>query len=162
MNRIIPGIILLLFFGACAEQSTLTDEERAKVTAEVRQMLTSYDDDVRENGLSAEFKYLDNSPDFFWVPPGYTSALAYDSVVTIIKKNAALFTKVDNSWDTLTIYPLTNRLASFTGKINSHITEITGNTMQFTLVETGMAIKREDGWKILNGQTAVLEEKQVY
>ena len=162
MSRIIPSFLLFLLFAACEQPAALTEEDRIKVNADVRQMLNQYDDDIRKNGLSAEFKYLDNSPDFFWVPPGYTSALSYDSVVTIIKENAAIYPQVDNTWDTLAIYPLTNRLASFTGKVNSNITDIDGNKMHFTLIETGMTIKREDGWKILHGQTAVLEQKNVF
>ena len=162
MIRIAFCIGLVYLFSACQESPTLTEEENKKVAADVRQMLHNYDEDVRKNGLSAEFKYLDNSPDFFWVPPGYTSSLDYDSVVIIIKQNAALFSLVDNRWDTLDVYPLSPELASFTGKIKSHLQEFTGSEMNFTLIETGVAIKRKDGWKILNGQTAVLEEQHSY
>jgi hypothetical protein len=160
--RLIATIIFLITLLACQSAATLSDEEKATVAKEVRQMLISYDDDIRKNGLPAEFKYLDNSSDFFWVPPGFTNPLSFDSVADIIKQNAGLFILVDNKWDTLTIYPLTSELATFTGRITSTLTPVTGSLINTTLMETGTAIKRKDGWKLLNGQTSIINNYDFY
>lgn len=157
MMRLITGIIIFSHMQACQLSGALNEEEKETVASEVRQMLINYDTDIRKNGLPAEFKYLDNTPDFFWVPPGFSSPLSYDSVANIIKDNAAMFAMVDNKWDTLAIYPLTNELATFTGRINSMLLPVTGSVIKTTLMETGTAIKRKDGWKILNGQTTIVK-----
>ena len=54
-----------------------TDKEKTAVTKEVKQMLGSYYADIKKDGLTAEFNYLDNSVDFFWMPPGYKSSISY-------------------------------------------------------------------------------------
>lgn len=159
-------LILLLLTGfvlaSCQDAVTLTDEEQQLVRAEVRQMLTTYDEEVRKNGLPAEFKYLDNSPDFFWVPPGYTSPISYDSIASIIKGNASRYSLVDNRWDTLAIYPLTRELATFSGRISSTLAPVDGIVISTSLMETGTVIKRKDGWKLLNGHTTLLESNDIY
>jgi penicillin V acylase-like amidase (Ntn superfamily) len=148
-------IILLPAIAAC-NQSSLTKEEQKNITNDVRQTLYKYYDAINQSGLMAEFAYLDSSDKFFWVPPGYTSAISYDSVATVIKYNALLFSKVNNVWDSLHITPLTKELANYTGKLSSTMTDKAGNSNTYNLIETGLMIKRKDGWKLLSGQTAVL------
>jgi hypothetical protein len=122
------------------------------------QTLDSYYNDIRKLGLTAEFKYLDNSSEFFWVPPGYSDAIAYDSVVTILKQNAPKYKSIDNSFDTLRIIPLSRELATYTGRLHSTMTDTADRIITFSLVETGILIKRPDGWKLLNGQTTILAQ----
>lgn len=124
----------------------------------VRQTLENYYKEIRESGLTAEFKYLDNSPDFFWVPPGYQSSISLDSVTTILKQNAPKYKSVENSFDKLSIIPLSNEIATYTGKIKSTMVDTLGKTMAFSLIETGVLIKRKDSWKLLNGQTSTLTQ----
>jgi hypothetical protein len=58
----------------------------------------------------------------------------------------------------LKIIPLSKELASYTGRLNSTIVNKLGKVMTFSLVETGVLIKRKDGWKLLNGQTSILNQ----
>jgi hypothetical protein len=102
----------------------------------------------------AEFKYLDHSPDFFWVPPGYAGAISYDSVAAILKKSAPKYTLIENTFDTLHIVPLSKELATYTGSLTINMTDTSGvYQARFSLLETGVMIKRPDGWKLLNGHT---------
>ena len=121
-------------------------------------MFSNYHDDIRRDGLTAEFKYLDSSADFFWVPPGYNSALSYDSVRTILEGNAKLFSGVEFSWTTLQIYPLTDEIATYSGIVNGAMTDTSGNVSSMQIIESGSVIKRADGWKLLNGQSALIGE----
>lgn len=136
----------------------LTENEKQNISTEVEKTLKSYCDDMREKGMMAEFKYLDSSEDFFWVPPGYHSAIGYDSVVAVVTKNAANFSKVDNKYETLRIIPLNHNLATYTCKLKSQVTMPGGLVHDFIFLETGNMIKRGQEWKILSGQTTLIQE----
>lgn len=146
----------LLLFAACSSSSTFSEEDKQTVATDVRKTLHQYYEDIHVSGLMAEIPYLDSSKDFFWVPPGYDEHIPYDSVVHFIKQNASLFQTISNKWDTLRIIPLTKELASYTGTLLSTVTDKTGITETYPLIETGLMIKRNNGWKLLNGQTAAL------
>ncbi|HEV8286104.1 MAG TPA: nuclear transport factor 2 family protein [Chitinophagaceae bacterium] len=132
------------------------DEEKAMIDT-IQKTFRNYYNDLKTLGLTAEFKYLDSSSNFFWVPPGYPSAISYDSVATILKQNAAFFKSIDNRFEDLRIIPLSKELATYTARLHSTMTDTTGNTSNISLVETGVLIKRKDGWKLLSGQTAVIK-----
>ena len=154
--------ILILFFlllaVACQESSQLSEIEREQVKQEVKLTLENYYRDIRESGLNAEFKYLDSSSDFFWVPPGYEGPVAYDGIAKAIRQNALLFKSLDNSFDTLLIVPMGKEMAAYTGRISSAMTDTSGKVSTVKLLETGVMIKRKDGWKLLSGQTSVRGE----
>lgn len=148
---------MMLF--SCSEersQEILSESERKEITKEVHTILSDYYNDIRASGLMAEFKYLDNSKEFFWVPPGFTSPISYDSVESIIKRNAPLLKSVENSFDTLMIIPLSKSLASYSGRLQSVVIDTAGNQSKTTMMETGVLIKRGDGWKLLSGQTSLI------
>ena len=145
----------LVFLLSCREASQLTDAEKASVSRDVRAMLQNYSDDIRSKGLHAEFAYLDSSSNFFWVPPGFSSALPYDTIALMIRSNASMFQSVDMTWETLRIVPLTANLATYTGRVNSLMIATSGKVSKTQLVETGLVIKRNDRWKLLSGQTSL-------
>src|SRR5678816_3868999 len=101
-------LLLLAVFSCSCNQSTssLSGTQKDNINQEIRQTLSDYYYDIEKEGLLAEFKYLDSSLDFFWVPPGFTSSISFDSVAAILKKNAPLLRSVSNSWNALKIYPL--------------------------------------------------------
>jgi hypothetical protein len=154
--------ILLIFFvltiTSCRQSTVLTENEKVNIIADVKLTLDNYYNDIRKHGLTAEFKYLDNSPDFFWVPPGYSGSVPYDGIVTAIKQNALKYKLVDNSFDKLQIIPLSNELATYTGQLSSIMTDTSGKVIHYSLVETGIMIKRPEGWKLLSGQTSLLNQ----
>ena len=152
------SIILLLFVATSCEKpnTSLTASEKETIIQTTRQTLNNYYNDIKQDGLLAELKYLDNSSDFFWVPPGYTTSISYDSVITILKQNAPAFKSIVNTWDTLRIIPITKELATYTGRLHSSMTDTSGAVSEFKLVETGILIKRKDGWKLLSGQTSIM------
>jgi hypothetical protein len=156
MTRSILALLTLLTIVSCRQSIPLNENEKATVIEEVRQTLNDYNKDVKKSGLLAEFKYLDNSSEFFWVPPGYPGSISYDSVATVLKQNAPNYKSIDNTFETLQIIPLSKELATYTGRINSTMIDISGKTMTLNLVETGVVVKRQDGWKLLNGQTTIL------
>ena len=153
--RLLLSLSTILLLVAC-RHSSLT--ERDKIIRDVRATLENYHRDIKRAGLKAEFDYLDNSEHFSWTPPGYTFAIPYDSVATILNMNAGKFASVDNSFDTLRITPLSDELASYTGRLSSRVTDTSGITAIVSLVETGLMIKRPDGWKLLNGHTSILNK----
>ncbi len=148
--------IFLITFFACNLLQNPIDTDKETVVSEVQEMLDSYHKAIKENGLTAEFNYLDHSNDFFWVPPGYTSALTYDSVKTILETNATLFNKVEFHWDTLQVFPLTNEIANYFGIVGGVITDTSGQNTKVVIIESGTIIKRPDGWKLLSGQSTNL------
>jgi hypothetical protein len=152
------AILLFIFIAifSCRQSTTMTKDEKARIELDVRLTLINYYDDIRKSGLTAEFNYLDHSPDFFWVPPGYSSCISYDSVVQVLEENAPKFKYIDNSFDTLRIVPLSKEIATYTGRLHSTMTDTRGNIMTLQLVETGVLIKRKEGWKLLSGQTNIV------
>lgn len=149
-------ILLLLSIISCSQSTPLN--EKAVIVAQVQQTLDNYYSDIKKSGLTAEFKYLDNSPDFFWVPPGHSNSISYEQVSAILKENAPKFKSVDNSFETLQIVPLNKELATYTGKIRSTVKDLADQETTVTLVETGVMIKRPDGWKLLHGQTTIVNQ----
>jgi hypothetical protein len=152
-------VIVLLLVLSCKQPDTSPIQADKKIIADtIRQTLNNYYADIKKEGLAAEFRYLDSSSDFFWVPPGYTSSISYDSVASVLKQNMFLYKTIENSWDTLSIKALTDELASYTGRLHSIMTDTSGKTMKFTLVETGLLVKRQNGWKLLSGQTSIVDK----
>ncbi len=120
-------------------------------------MLNDYHAAIKKDGLIAEFNYLDDSLDFFWVPPGYQSALSYDSVRTILEANAKAFKSTDLSWYTLEVFPQSNSLATYTGIVKGTMTDTANQTTNVSIIESGTLIKRENGWKLLCGQAGEMK-----
>jgi hypothetical protein len=158
LTRPILTIFTILAITSCRQSTSLTETEKASIVFDVHQTLDNYYNDIKKSGLTAEFKYLDNSADFFWVPPGYSSSISYDSVITVLKQNAPKYISIDNSFDTVRIIPISKEFATYTGRLHSTMTDTFGKVTTFSLVETGVLIKRQDGWKLLNGQTAIINQ----
>lgn len=150
-------ISLFLAASSCKHAASITEKEKITISNEVISTLKNYYADIKKSGLTAEFNYLDASSDFFWLPPGYTTPISYDSVSAIIKQNAMKFTSVNNTFETLKVIPLSKELATYSGRLRSIMTDTSGTNLSFTLVETGVMIHRKDGWKLLHGQTSMLE-----
>jgi hypothetical protein len=151
-------IFVVIMVTSCRQPTVLTENEKGEIIADVKLTLDNYYNDIRKSGLTAEFKYLDTSPDFFWVPPGYSNAVSYDGIVSAIKQNALRYKLVDNSFKKLQIIPHTQELVTYTGQLSSTLTDTAGRVSHYSLVETGVMIRRPDGWKLLNGQTSMLNQ----
>lgn len=133
--------------------------DTSTVEKDVKKMFLAYDDSVRKNGIKGEFFFLDNSDQFYWVPPGYKYALHYDSIAKILDEYAPNFKYINNTWDTLEIMALSDEIASFNGVINSYAVTIDNDTTITKLSETGLVIKRGEHWKFLSGQTVVIKNE---
>ena len=157
MSRFAVLLVIITLSAGCKNELK-TPIQSDKVSHEVHQMLQNYHADMNNYGLKAEFKYLDSTDQFFWVPPAYTSALNYDTVRSILLKNAATLTSVHFHWDTLIIFPLTDEIANFTGIVAGRMIDTSGQSNNISIIESGTVIKREDGWKLLNGQSALLPD----
>ena len=155
-------ILIVIFLGLCAsckEPQPPKEWSRAKVTDQVVQMLLDYHEAIAEDGLMAEFRFLDDSANFFWVPPGYNTPLDIDSVRTILTQNARGFTAINFEWESLEIFPLSEDIATYTGIVSGSMTDTAGLVIHPRIIESGTLIKRDDGWKLLSGQSANLEKK---
>lgn len=133
-------------------------EESNRVHREVKTTLGNYYKDVNENGFEAEFKYLDSTSQFSWFPPGFNSAISFDSVRNILKRNVLLYPYVHLEWDSLNVIPESGTKASYAGKITGIMQDTTGHRDTFHLSEIGVMIKKEDGWKLLSGKTVVIDQ----
>ncbi|MEX0287662.1 MAG: hypothetical protein AB3N14_00990 [Flavobacteriaceae bacterium] len=151
-------VILMVCF-SCKEEQAAKEWSRAKVTDQVVQMLLDYHTAIAKDGLMAEFPYLDDSNDFFWVPPGYTAPLGIDSVKAILTQNAKGFAAINFEWESLEIFPLSEDIATYTGIVSGTMTDTADQVTHPRIIESGTLIKRNDGWKLLCGQSANLEEQ---
>jgi hypothetical protein len=156
MIRLLLILLAVYVTISCKQTPSLTENDKKLITDTIEQTLANYFSDIKDSGLNAEFRYLDNSPEFFWVPPGFSAAISYDSVAVILRANAPKYKLIDNRFESLQVKPLSSELATYTGRIQSTIIDSSGKQSLFLLVETGVLIKRQDGWKLLNGQTSGL------
>jgi hypothetical protein len=157
LKSIIIGFSMVLV--SCEkDHGSLTPSEKKTIIESIARILDNYYADIGREGLKAELRYLDSSNDFFWVPPGYATSISYDSVVTILTQNAPAFQSVINSWDTLRIIPINRDLATYTGRLHSTMTDTTGKVSQYNLIETGILVRRKEGWKLLSGQTSIVNK----
>ena len=147
-------IVILNTYG----QKTLSNESKKAITLEIKQMFDNFHNDITKNGLTSEFKYLDTSPDFFWVPPGYTETLDYDTIKKILTDNSKDINFIEFSWEKINIYPLTKNIATYSGVVKCVQVDVNNNPMTFKLIESGTLIKRKDGWKFLSGQSRSFNE----
>ncbi len=158
MKQLFILAILLAFF-SCSPKKATQEYNASSIEKEVKEMFLAYNDSVRKNGIKGEFFFLDNSEQFYWVPPGHKYALHYDSVARILHTFAPHFKYIDNKWDTLQIMALSAKYASFNGIINSYAITVDNDTTTTKLSETGLVIKRGKHWKFLSGQTVVINEQ---
>ncbi|WP_298896871.1 hypothetical protein [uncultured Psychroserpens sp.] len=154
MKKLIFAFVIFQILSCSKEKKGNYDKD--KIIAEISEMFDNYHNDIRNDGLIAEFKYLDSSTNFFWVPPNYKSALSYDSVRSILTLNSKSIKIANFSWDKIEIFPLSEKIASYSGIVNSIITNTSDSTTTFQIIESGTVIKKKDGWKMLNGQSAIL------
>lgn len=155
MKRTVLYFMIAIAVGACNVPAEKHDANAAK--AAIGQMLDDYCKDVKAGGLLAEFKYLDSSADFYWVPPGFTSPLGYDTVSAMLRRNAPAYASVENKYEGVHVVSLVKDVASYTARVSSAVTDTAGNTSVMQLLENGVVIKRKGGWKLLCGQTSVLQ-----
>lgn len=156
MKQSLLTIIAIFTVVSCHQPTQLTENDKKNIIRQVHHTLNNYYEDIKRSGLTAEFEYLDNSSDFFWLPPGYSYSISYDSVSIILKQNAPKYKLIDNSFDTLMIVPLSKELATYSARLQSIMTDTSDNTSTCSLLETRLMIKRKEGWKLLSGQTAIL------
>jgi len=116
----VPALLVLLSNCSSPQsENSLTQSERDIIIFDIRQTHHDYNADIKASGLVAEFKYLDSTANFFWIPPGATHSLSYDSVFKVVSRNARFYRSIDTSWDTLRIIPLSHEHAMYTGRLQS-------------------------------------------
>lgn len=151
------AILLITFqIWACAKDASEIPFQKNQVKDEVKAMLLRYHDAVYEHGLLAEFEFLDQSEDFFWISPGYTDALNYETVASILRRSDSSLMAVEFQWETLSLYPLSNNLCNYSGKVTDSMVQNDSTVLAIHLIESGTIIKRKDGWKLLSGQSTNL------
>jgi hypothetical protein len=152
------GLCLMLL--ACADKHVSDDLDKGRVMDEVTEMLHQYHSDIEKYGLTGEFKYLDQSSDFFWIPPGFETVLNYDTVRNILEVSAPKYRSVSFQWDTLEVHPLSNDIATFSGIVTGIMTDTSGAKVKTSMIESGSLIRRSDGWKLLCGQSAIINPER--
>lgn len=153
MKKITIYISLIISVLACNKENEFNELRQDQVKAEVRQMLENYFEAIRASGLTAEYEYLDQSTQFFWVPPGFESAISFDSVKTILDSNAKMIKSIEFKWDTLHILPLSENIANYTGIISGRTVSVQDSVTMIRMIETGTVIRNKSKWKILSGQS---------
>jgi len=156
MNRTYFFFLLFGMLSGCGGNSDLLNEEKTAIVNGVRAQLKTFQRTVKKDGLAAQIEFMDNSEDFFWTPNGYDSALGYDSLSKILRLNASKYKSVTNIYDTITVIPLSKTLASYTGRIRTTLIDTLGNRSAYSMIETGVVVKRKKKWLLLNGQTSII------
>jgi hypothetical protein len=152
-NFLIALNFFLLFSCGQNDKGVINDD----LQKEVKSTIDNYYNELRKKGLAAELKYLDSSNQFFWVPPGYMNYANFNVIAAAIKRNAASLKSIDNRYDSLLIIPLTNDYAQFVMRTISTTIRADGDSIKSAFIESGVMVRRKDGWKFLSGQTSLLQ-----
>lgn len=151
------GLLIPLLFVFACNQKELSLTEKAAISNEITEVLNRYTRAIGQDGLLAEFSFLDSSSDFYWIPPGYTSALQYDSIKAIISGIAPGIKSMNNTYHSIQVFPYSATYAGYTAHVNSNSVDTGGNTYTTNLLESGTMIKRKNGWKLLAGHTSLVK-----
>ncbi len=54
------------------------------------------------------------------------------------------------------MFPLSEKIANYSGIVKGSMIDTSGIKASVLIIESGTVIKRLDGWKLLSGQSAVL------
>jgi hypothetical protein len=139
---------------------TMSKRQSARIATEAEAMLRDYHTQLAQHGLAAEFKFLDSTDQFSWHPAGYNGPINFDSVATTLRQLDDFYTSIQSKWDTLSIIPVSDTMATYTGEFTTKMTDVTGITDTYVMQETGTLIKRPDGWKMLTGKTTMINRIQ--
>jgi hypothetical protein len=151
-------LLLTLTLSTCTPTKPPFDETaKAQIIREATETLHAYYAAITNNGLLAEFDFLDSSNGFFWLPPGSTIAWDYDSVATTIRQNATQLDTISIAWTTLHVEAVAWDTAKYAGELHSRSISMEGDTSTARLIEKGFLIRRDDGWKLLSGETKMKE-----
>ncbi|PNQ73789.1 hypothetical protein C1T31_05500 [Hanstruepera neustonica] len=148
-------LLIFVLLGCQKEKAEVFNKE--ETITEIKSMFDNYHEAIKQNGLPAEFDYLDDSDDFFWVPPGYKSVIKYDSIKSILIQNNKSIQSISFEFETLEIFPLSPEIANYSGIVKGKMIDTANATSNFKIIESGTLIKRTDGWKLLNGQSRNLD-----
>jgi hypothetical protein len=153
--RCLLFLVVLITLIGCKEQLNDSKQilDKEYLSTEILEMFDAYHAAIKENGLKAEFDFLDDSSDFFWVPPGYSSPQSYDQVKNVLLENDKAISSIEFKFDDIQIYPLSNSIANYSGIVSGKMIDTTGVLSTFKIIESGTLVKRKTGWKLLNGQS---------
>jgi hypothetical protein len=140
---------------SCKERPTFTEAKREAVRVEVRNFLDDNFTQIKEEGFVGELTSLDHSPYFYWIPPRKTMPISYDSVASILRKFTPGYKSVESIWDTLYIQPISEDIATYTGRFFSTYVDTLGRVSKFEMMEIGVAAKKDGQWKLISGQTSL-------
>ena len=146
-------ITLIVCGSAC--QTTVEDVNLDRIAQESKAMLVAFHDSINQTDLMAEFAFLDSTSAFYWIPPGYNYAIGYDSIRNILIESNRQLQSVYFDWDTLDVFPLSKDYCNFRGVVHCEMTGQDSVKQIFNVIESGTLVKRDDGWKMLSGQSRV-------
>ena len=146
-------ITLIICVSAC--QTTQEKPDYSRIKKESEDMLKAFHEAVNASGIIAEFDFLDSSSSFYWTPPGYSYAIEYDSIKTILLETHNTLLSAHFKWDTLDVFPLTETYSNYRGVVSCQMTGADSSEQSFKVLESGTLVKRADGWKFLSGQSRV-------
>ncbi|MCU0373181.1 MAG: nuclear transport factor 2 family protein [Ignavibacteria bacterium] len=145
---------LLLTAFTCGEKTLkLDDSERAEIVEAVKSMTSRYFEDFHANNVDTVLRHYDTSACFFWSITPDTIALKRSAMVTMHRHAIKDYAKFEGYWSNIQVEPLTKELAMYHGTYHVNTEDKGGKKGKITGVETGVMVKREDGWKYLAGQT---------
>lgn len=154
--RIIICSILIIGISSCKSESNESNHVKTSED-DLITFLNTYHDAMNQYGLKTEFEFIDSTSHFFWIPPGYASALSFDSVKKVLIQTDETIRSIRLKWKNLKIESQESNWANFHGVVEGQIVDTSGLIIIINQIESGVLIKRKDGWKILSGQTTALD-----
>jgi hypothetical protein len=146
----------LVFIGSCSERTNLSTTEYDKIKREIEAALHKNFETIAAEGWIGELKALDDSRQFSWVPPGKYAPINYDSMKSVLQRATMTIEKTELAWIELYVKPISQTLATYSGRYSSRYTMKSGKVAEFTMAESGTVIRKKNGWKLISGQTFLI------
>jgi hypothetical protein len=152
MNRISLFVAVFLSLIACRVPRTLTAQEQATITNDVRQMISAIPDSLRANGLVAWIPSLHNSSEFRWEYEG--KSFTYDMQVAGIHQNSSLYRSVSLVWDSVQVKPSSSTEATISANFRETVVKTSGEESTLLGSLKASLFRTPEGWKFHEGQSS--------
>ena len=164
MNTALPriksfGLVgLILLISSCHNNTdSLTTAQRSIVMDSVQLMVDSIAKAISHDGPIAWLRYFENSSDFYMASEGQLAFTNNDSLADFLKNTyTKSVTKIELSWNHVSIDPFTSKLAGVAAIFHEDITDTGGGKIPSDGFFTGIAHQTSQGWQFQNAHWSII------
>lgn len=148
--------MLIILGVACDGRSSaeLSAEHAAAITDSVRALLADYEEQVRAGAWDRVLDFYAEDPRFHWLEDGTLAYSSRDEIGSSLEWLASRFSDVQTSFEDPRVVPLAPGVAHVASPFRQSFVTGGGDTVSISGVVTAIAVRTDDGWKLLAGHSS--------